>query len=165
MQQPSEINRAHPAAERQSPPARHYSQRAYELTRHFEGLRLRAYQDQSGIWTIGYGHTGPDVHAGLTITEAEANALLVRGIAIAAACVCRVVTVDLSQGQFDALVDFVFNLGCERLRGSTLLAHVNAAEFDLAAAQFLRWDHAGGVAVPGLLVRRQAEMALFQSKS
>ncbi|HUZ96729.1 MAG TPA: lysozyme, partial [Edaphobacter sp.] len=67
------------------------------------------------------------------------------------------------QHHFDALVDFVFNLGCARLLGSTLLRHVNAGEFDLAAPQFLLWDHAGGIVVQGLLKRRQAEMALFQS--
>ena len=141
----------------------HYSDNGYSLTKKFEGLRLTAYRDQTGVWTIGYGHTGPDVHAGLTIAEDQADLLLERDIAGAAACVNRAVTATISQCQFDALVDFVFNLGCARLLGSTLLRHVNAGEFDPAAAQFLLWDHAGGVAVPGLLTRRNAEMAMFQS--
>jgi lysozyme len=142
-----------------------YSSKGYALTKSFEGLRLTAYQDQSGILTIGYGHTGPDVHPSLTITEAQADALLASDIARAAACINRAVTANISQCHFDALVDFVFNLGCGRLHNSTLLRHVNAGEFDLAAPQFLLWDHADGVVVPGLLKRRHAEMALFQSST
>lgn len=140
-----------------------YSDAGFALTKKFEGLRLTAYQDQVGVWTIGYGHTGREVHGGMTITEDQADLLLHSDVASAVACINRAVTAGVAQCQFDALVDFVFNLGCGRLLGSTLLRHVNAGEFDLAAEQFLQWDHAGGVVVPGLLVRRQAEMALFQS--
>jgi lysozyme len=140
-----------------------YSDEGFTLTKKFEGLRLTAYQDQVGVWTIGYGHTGREVHGGMTVIEAQADLLLHSDIASAVACVNRAVTIAIPQCQFDALVDFVFNLGCGRLLGSTLLRHVNAGEFDLAAAQFLLWDHAGGVIVPGLHVRRQAEMTLFQS--
>ena len=140
-----------------------YSDAGFALTQKFEGLRLVAYQDQVGVWTIGYGHTGLEVHGGLTINQDQADLLLHSDIAGAVACVNRAVTASISQCQFDALVDFVFNLGCARLLGSTLLRHVNAGEFDLAAPQFLLWDHAGGMVVPGLLVRRQAEAGLFQS--
>jgi lysozyme len=140
-----------------------YSDAGFALTKQFEGLRLTAYQDQVGVWTIGYGHTGPEVHGGLVITEDQADILLHSDVAGAVACVNRAVTANITQCHFDALVDFVFNLGCGRLLGSTLLRHVNAGEFDLAAPQFLLWDHAGGVVVQGLLTRRKAEMALFQS--
>jgi lysozyme len=140
-----------------------YSDSGFALTKRFEGLRLIAYQDQVGVWTIGYGHTGREVHGGLVITEAQADVLLHSDVAGAVACVNRAVTAEISQCQFDALVDFVFNLGCGRLLGSTLLRHVNAGEFNLAAPQFLLWDHAGGVVVQGLLLRRQAETVLFQS--
>jgi lysozyme len=99
----------------------------------------------------------------MSISQDQADLLLHSDVAGAVACVNRAVTTDISQSQFDALVDFVFNLGCARLLGSTLLRHVNTGEFELAAAQFLLWDHAGGVVVPGLLLRRQAEMAMFQS--
>jgi len=140
-----------------------YSDAGFALTKQFEGLRLTAYQDQVGVWTIGYGHTGREVHGGMVITADQADVLLHSDVAAAVACVNRAVTSGISQNQFDALVDFVFNLGCARLLGSTLLRHVNAGEFDLAAPQFLLWDHAGGVVVQGLLKRRQAEMTLFQS--
>jgi lysozyme len=142
-----------------------YSDSGFALTKKFEGLRLTAYQDQVGVWTIGYGHTGREVHGGMVITEDQADLLLHSDIAGAVACVNRAVTAELSQCHFDSLVDFVFNLGCGRLLGSTLLRHVNAGEFNLAAPQFLLWDHAGGVVVQGLLLRRQAEMVLFQSTS
>ena len=133
------------------------------MTKQLEGLQLTAYQDQVGRWTIGYGHAGPDVHAGLTITQAQAEQLLERDLAAAVACVNRAVTSGINQNQFDALVDFVFNLGCGSLLSSTLLRQVNAGDFTAAAQQFLLWDHAGGLVVPGLLERRRAELQLFQS--
>jgi lysozyme len=139
-----------------------YSDAGFALTKKFEGLRLAAYQDQVGVWTIGYGHTGREVHGGMVISQDQADVLLHSDVASAVACVNRAVKAEISQCQFDALVDFVFNLGCARLLSSTLLRYVNAGECDLAAAQFLVWDHAGGVVVPGLLVRRQAEMTIFQ---
>lgn len=140
-----------------------YSDAGFDLTEQFEGLRLSAYQDQVGVWTIGYGHTGPEVHGGLILTEDQADTLLHSDVAAAVSCVNRAVTANITQNQFDALVDFVFNLGCGALLSSTLLRYINAGEFDLAAPQFLLWDHAGGVVVQGLLTRRQAEMTLFQS--
>lgn len=140
-----------------------YSDAGFALTKKFEGLRLAAYQDQVGVWTIGYGHTGAEVHREMTITEDQADQLLRKDIASAVACVNRAVTSTISQSQFDALVDFAFNLGCGRLMNSTLLRCVNAGEFAQAASQFLLWAHAGGAVVPGLLARRQAEMAMFQS--
>jgi lysozyme len=138
-----------------------YSDAGFNLTKEFEGLRLTAYADQGGVWTIGYGHTGPGVHAGLTITQYEADAFLHSDVAGSVACVNRVVTSNINQNQFDALVDFTFNLGCASLSQSTLLRFVNAGDFASAAPQFLRWDHLRGVVIPGLSRRRQAEMVLF----
>jgi lysozyme len=140
-----------------------YSDAGFDLTKQFEGLRLTAYQDQVGVWTIGYGHTGREVHGGMIITEDQADVLLHSDVAGAVACVNRAVTANITQCQFDALVDFTFNLGYGRLLGSTLLRDINAGEFDLVSPQFLLWDHAGGVVVPGLLARRKAERDLFQS--
>ena len=139
-----------------------YSDAGFALTKKWEGLRVAAYQDQVGVWTIGYGHTGPEVHGGLIISEDQADLLLHSDVAAAVVCVNHAVTADISQCQFDGLVDFVFNLGCGRLLGSTLLRYVNSGQCDLAAAQFLLWDHAGGVVVPGLLARRKDEAAMFQ---
>jgi lysozyme len=140
-----------------------YSGNGLSLTEQFEGCRLTAYQDQVGVWTIGYGHTGPDVTLGLTITQDQAQNLLAQDVSSAAACVNNVVTVELAQDEYDALVDFVFNLGAGAFTGSTLLRDLNAGDFSAAAAQFDEWDHAGGAVVAGLLRRRQAEAALFSS--
>jgi lysozyme len=139
-----------------------YGKDGLALTEQFEGCELTAYQDQVGVWTIGYGHTGSGVVSGLTITQDQAVALLMSDVAAAAAYVNATVQVALQQAEFDALVDFVFNLGRGAFAGSTLLKHLNAGQFDAAATQFDLWDHAGGQVVAGLLRRRQAETALFQ---
>src|ERR1700761_3087550 len=118
-----------------------YSDAGFNLTKEFEGLRLAAYADQGGVWTIGYGHTGPGVHAGLTITQAQAEIFLKSDVSGAVTCVNRLATAESNQNPFDALVDFVFNLGCASLSGSQLLREVNSGNFTDAAAQFERWDH------------------------
>jgi lysozyme len=138
-----------------------YSENGLALTKRSEGLELKAYADSGGVWTIGYGHTGPDVHAGLTITQAEADQLLESDVAGAVTAVNRLVTSAINQNQFDALVDFTFNLGAVTLAHSTLLRDVNAGKFGAAGPQFLLWDHVKGTVVPGLLTRREAEEKLF----
>lgn len=137
-----------------------YSLAGLELTKRFEGLRLCSYQDLGGVWTIGYGHTG-NVRPGQVISKSEAERLLALDTDSAARCVDRLVKVSLTQNQFDALVDFVFNLGCHRLLGSTLLRLVNGNRFEEAALEFPKWIYAGSKEVPGLVARRKAEAELF----
>ncbi|MBN3006243.1 lysozyme [Chromobacterium alkanivorans] len=132
-----------------------------KLIQQFEGLRLKAYQDAVGVWTIGYGHTGPDVTPGLVITQAQADALLARDLSRFEAGVTRLVQVPLNQNQFDALVSFSYNLGLGSLQNSTLLRLLNQRDYAGAAAQFPRWNKAGGKVLPGLTRRRAAEQALF----
>jgi lysozyme len=132
------------------------------LTEGFEGVELTAYPDVGGVWTIGYGHTGPNVHKGLTITQAQAEQFLLQDVKRAADAVNTYVTVAISQDEFDALTDFTFNAGTGALEGSTLLKDLNAGNFAGAAAQFDAWDHAGGKVVAGLLRRREAEEKLFE---
>jgi lysozyme len=131
------------------------------MTKSFEGLRQEAYQDAAGVWTIGYGHTGPEVQAGQRISEFEAEAMLRADLAAAVACVNRAVRVPLTQGQFDALVDFCYNAGQGSFERSTLLQKVNHEDFAGAAVQFGLWVHAGGEVEPGLVRRRKAEAAMF----
>lgn len=138
-----------------------YSDAGMALTKGFEGLRLTAYQDVAGIWTIGYGHVGPAILAGVTISEADAEALLRADLADAVACVNCAVRVAITQNQFDAMVDFCFNAGRGNFLQSTLLRKVNLKDFEGAAAQFGLWVHAGGEVVPGLVRRRKAEAVLF----
>lgn len=140
------------------------SQAGIDLIKHWEGLRLSAYKDAAGIWTIGYGHTNShEASDGNRITESEAEALLRLDIVSAELAVCNHVKAPLNQAQFDALVSFVFNLGAENLRQSTLLRHLNDANYALAAAEFGRWVYAGGKPLQGLAARRAAERALFES--
>ena len=95
------------------------------------------------------------------ITEEQAEVFLEGDVARAVAAVNRLVRVGISQGQFDALVDFAFNLGCAALAQSTLLREMNAGDFAGAAGAFLVWDHVGGAVNEGLLRRRRAEAAMF----
>ncbi len=130
------------------------------LIEQFEGLRLEAYQDGAGVWTIGYGHT-LDVFKGDTCTQEQAAEWLTEDVAEAEDSVNSLVKVPLSQSQFDALVSFAFNLGGQSLATSTLLRDLNGGSYTLAASQFPRWDNVAGKPSPGLLKRRTAEQELF----
>jgi lysozyme len=137
-----------------------YSDAGLAKTMEFEGLRLEAYQDVGGVWTIGYGHTG-DVKRGMKITASEATELLRKDVQWAVDCVKRAVSRNVNQNQFDAMVDFTFNVGCGAFTGSTLLRMFNAGDTTGAADQFLRWKFVKGVKVDGLLRRREADRKLF----
>jgi lysozyme len=134
-----------------------YSKQGLDLTEGFESCRLTAYQDIKGIWTIGFGHTGPEVVEGLVWTQNQADSQLVLDLTKAEHAVNTLVTVPLTQGQYDALVDFCYNCGIGAFSGSTMLRLLNAGQFDDAANEFQKWSHASGVVVAGLLRRRVAE--------
>lgn len=140
-----------------------YSKTGLALTEGFEGLRLNAYYDLRGVMTIGYGHTGPDVTPGMVITQAQAEGLLASDIESASSCVNTAIAVSLTQPEFDALTDFVYNVGCHAFCGSTLRRLLNAGDYRGAMLQFMNWDWAGGVKVAGLLRRREAEAQEFTS--
>lgn len=125
-----------------------------------EGLRLKAYQDTGGVWTIGYGHTGPDVKPGQVITEAVADALLVEDVREAEIAVEKLFPVT-NQNQFDALVSFTFNLGGGQVGESTLRRLHNEGDYAGAKAQFARWRFDNGKELAGLVKRRAAEAALY----
>lgn len=134
-----------------------------ELLKTSEGFRNHIYRDVAGFQSIGYGHrllASESFPNG--IDEAQAAALLAADVRNAERAVERLVRVALTQGQFDALVDFCFNLGAGRLAGSSLLADLNAGKYDEAADQLLLWDHAGGKEMAALKVRREAEAALWR---
>tara|TARA_R100001198_G_scaffold51472_1_gene28829 strand:- start:25 stop:546 length:522 start_codon:yes stop_codon:yes gene_type:complete len=131
------------------------------LIKEHEGLRLDAYLCPAKVWTIGYGHTG-DVHPGQRITEAMADLLLQADLKSFERAVSASVKVPLTQGQFDALVSFTFNVGAGAFRLSTLLRVLNEGDYRAAAKQFDRWVHGGGKVLPGLVRRRRDERALFE---
>ena len=137
-----------------------YSKNGLTLTESFEGVRLAAYQDVVGIWTIGYGHT-KGVYAGMVCSQAQAEQWLLEDVQECVDHINQIVTVKLTQDQFNALVDFSFNLGIGALERSTLLKMVNAGDFTDASKQFLLWDKAGGKVVEGLFKRREADETMF----
>lgn len=136
------------------------SNNGINLVKHFEGLELKAYRDSVGILTIGYGHTHA-VKAGDVITGEQADAFLREDLQVAELNVNTNVKVKLTQGQFDALVSFVFNLGSGNFVKSTLIRKLNAGDYAGAADEFGRWVNAGGKKLPGLVKRRAAEREVF----
>lgn len=139
-----------------------YSTTGLTLTKRFEGLRLQSYQDIAGHWTIGYGHKGQGVRPNQTITQAQATALLEADLRAAETVVNRCVKYQLTQNEFDALVDMAYNIGIGAFASSELVAYLNEGKLPLAEGQFDVWCHAGGRVVAQLLTRRQAELALFE---
>ena len=141
------------------------SEAGLSLIKEFEGLQLTAYRCSANVLTIGYGHTGSDVYEGKSITEAEAEKLLLADCESSQQCVSSFVHVPLTQFEFDALVSFVFNVGSTAFINSTLCKLLlSGAERSVVAAEFPRWVKAGGKTLPGLVRRREAEKALFLRK-
>jgi len=134
-----------------------------QLIKDFEGLKLTAYKCPAGVWTIGYGSTGPHVRPGMTITPREASELLTADLLRFERAVTRLVKMPLNDNQFAALVSFAFNVGEAALEKSTLLKHLNAGRIAMAAQEFLRWNKAGGKVLAGLVRRREAERLLFNT--
>ena len=141
-----------------------FSAAGMELLKKSEGFRNRVYLDAAGLPTIGYGHrllnpaSFPE-----GIDEPQAAEILASDVRDAEQAVQRLVTVPLTQGQFDALVDFCFNLGAGKLVSSTLLKILNCGRYDDAAEELLRWDHASGREIAALKARREAEAELWRN--
>jgi len=154
-----------------SPDAAHDSptRSVADLTAQFEGFSARPYQDPgNGTWTIGYGSThdswGKPVTAETPpVTTAEGRLLLARDLESASHELTADVKVILTENQQEALEDFIYNVGSGNFRSSTLLHKLNAGDYAGAAAEFDKWDHAGGKVLAGLLKRREAERKLFEA--
>jgi lysozyme len=133
------------------------------VAHYFENCVLIAYPDPGSKdgtpWTIGWGHTGPEVVKGLVWTQAQADAQFEKDLLVREARVARLVKVPLTQGQYDALVLFEYNTGS--LASSTLLKLLNAGDYIGAQGQFARWNKNDGKVMRGLTRRRAAELALF----
>ena len=141
------------------------SSSAVELIKRFEGLRLTAYQDSVGVWTIGYGTTRINnihVQSGQTVTKAQAEEYLLSDLNEKfVPVVRRAVRALITQSMFDALCCFTYNVGGGNLNKSSLLKDLNSSKYLDAAAGFLQWTKAGGVELSGLVKRRTAEKDLF----
>lgn len=137
-----------------------YSEDGVVFTEHEEGCRLTAYIDSGGVWTNGTGNTH-GVVPGSTITQQQADEDLTRNIQTAVDAVNDAVTVELTQHQFDSLVDFTFNCGVHAFTTSTLLRKLNTGDYVGAVDEMDRWNKDNGKVVPGLVNRRNAEQELF----
>ena len=135
-------------------------QKGIDLIKHFEGCELNAYKCPAGVWTIGYGHI-KGVSEGMSITQEQAEQMLLDELKEYENYINELVTVNLSQNQFDALVSWVYNLGPANLQSSTLLKVLNSGDYSGVPAQIERWNKAGGKVLEGLIRRREAESALF----
>lgn len=147
------------------------------LMHYFETCKLRAYPDPGSNngepWTIGWGHTGPEVKPGLEWTQQQADSVFVDDLRRFERDVLSLVKVPLTQGQFDALVSFAYNVGSdidadtipEGLGDSTLLRKLNAGDYAGAAIEFIKWNKNDGKPMRGLTRRRHAEMGLFNGMS
>lgn len=135
-----------------------------QLIREFEGLRLKAYQDSVGVWTIGYGTTrinGEPVKQGMEITKEKAEELLLEDVTAFANKIKPLITASVTTNQFNALVSLAYNIGVGAFGKSTLLKKLNSGDIFSAADQFLVWNKAGGKVLQGLVNRRKKERELF----
>lgn len=140
------------------------SQQGRDNIANFEGVRYAAYSDIGGNLTIGIGHLihpGDGLNAQSVLTDTQVMTLFGNDLANAENTVKTYVTVPLSQGQFDALVDFVFNVGVGAFASSSLLKLINARYYDVAADEFKKWIYAGKQILPGLVTRREADANLW----
>lgn len=131
-----------------------------DLIRRFEGFRSRAYLCPAGVWTIGYGSTGPDIKPGMVWTREQAESRMIldaQRFVTAAKRLC-----PTAKGrQLAALADFAYNLGASRLAGSTLRKRFNAGDIAGAQKELRKWVRGGGKILPGLVLRREAEILLL----
>ena len=136
---------------------------AAPLVKEFEGLRLEAYLCPAGVPTIGYGHTG-DVRLGERVTKDQADRMLTEDLEKFKLQMRKYVKVPVTRGQFIALLDFCFNFGATKLKGSTLLKYLNLGREDLAANEFRKWKYSNGKVLEGLAKRRAREEELFRNE-
>jgi lysozyme len=142
------------------------SSKGIDLLKDAEGFRSKAYLDTGGVWTVGYGTTritDRPVNKDDVVDELYAVVLMLEDIASSVSAVNRLVTVPLTQNQFDALVDFVYNLGESQFLKSTLLRLLNTKDYLGASKEFRKWVFDNGVVQPGLVSRRYREEQLFLS--
>lgn len=132
------------------------------LIKEFEGCRLKSYLCPAGIWTIGYGHT-QGVKPDMVITQLDAERFLRQDLKRFEDAISTLVKVSLTPNQFSSLVSFVYNVGINAFKNSTLLRKLNQKDYKGAANELLRWDKVNGKPLLGLTKRRIAEKDLFEN--
>ena len=137
------------------------SKNGKDLIKKFEGCELVAYKCPRGIWTIGYGHTGPDVVKGKVITQKQAEETLDYDLIKFCKGISSLIKVNVTQNQFDAIASLTFNIGIGAFGSSTLLRLLNEGRYTEAAQQFDRWVYVEKEKSDGLIRRRKIEKELF----
>lgn len=141
-------------------------QEAIDLIKHYEGFNANPYQDSGGVWTQGYGFTGPDITADSSpIGPDQANQILIQKLHNYETGVKSLLTDQTNANQLGALVSFAYNLGLGALGGSTLLRLHNEGQYNLAQAEFPKWNHDDGIVLDGLTKRRNDEAKLYGTPS
>lgn len=140
------------------------SKNALDLVKQFESCRLYAYEDQGGVWTVGWGTTGPGINERTSVSQGIADAMLKSDIAQLGEHITPLVGLITNQDQFDALVSLVYNIGITAFKNSTMLKKIRAHDLKGAAEEFDKWVHVHKVVSDGLVRRRKAEKALFSRK-
>lgn len=132
-----------------------------EIAKRFEGLSLKPYVCPAGYWTIGYGHLCPAKQRPISLAEAEE--FLALDVEAALRSVIRLCPVLLTEpeNKLATIVDFTFNLGAGRLAASTLLRRLRARDWDTVPVELRKWVFGGGRKLPGLVLRREAEVVFF----
>ena len=157
------------------------SERAIEMIKHHEGVRVRCYRCPALLWTVGVGHVIDPKHIGIKLEDrknlpipdgwdrslsmSEVDAILAADLATFERGVLRLCPTGLTQSRFDALVSFSFNVGLGNLQRSTIRMCHNRGDFEGAAEAFMAWTKAGGKELPGLVKRRKDERALYLTPS
>lgn len=134
---------------------------AMDFVREKEGEKLTAYQCSAGVWTIGVGHTGKEVHPGMTISKEESNRLFIQDLKFHANGLASAIHVPVTKNQFIALLSLCFNIGIGNARRSKAVKFLNEGNIQLAADAILNWHKSGGVVIRGLQNRRREERELF----
>lgn len=134
-----------------------------QLIKGDEDCKLSAYRDQGGVWSIGYGHTGPEVTEGLTITQAQADRWFIQDLQNTCSALTRLLTVSVNDNQFSALSSWAYNVGIGNAADSTLIKLLNAGHYMLVPMQLARWNRVNGVVSDGLTKRRNDEIALWNT--
>ena len=136
------------------------SQKGIDLIKKFEGCKLFAYRDSVGVATIGYGHT-KDVKMGMSITQKQAEEFLISDVKPIER-ILNGMGINYTQGQFDALTSWIFNLGQGSFKSSTMYKYIVARKSDINITdQMVKWHNAGGRPLLGLKKRRVAEANMF----
>ena len=133
------------------------------LLQSLEGYKTTAYKGSDNIWTIGYGHTGPEVVKGLKISHQQAIIFLQSDISKFEKIVSNALTNPVNRNQFDALVIFAYNIGGTSFKNSTAVKMINSNNYELVPDWIEKWNKIDGVISPGLQNRRAAEVNLWNT--